>query len=230
MWMFRFCCRTLIPLLLAAAAARASPYWVEDDPGAGRFPEDEGWLRFTREGGDERSIDDGWLVMDGMASPEIQDYYEIRRPGAIDPDPGEEFVMRWRIRVDELVWYHDPCASASSNEQWAVGFMLSRSAIYSTFEQDVSAEFEPGVAHTFEFRSADMRTYVLSIDGTPAIYGNFWLSLTPPRVAWGDGVYGGASLARWEYFEFGVVPECTSVLSVTCILLIVACSRNHTCR
>jgi hypothetical protein len=210
----------LLAMLLAAAAARASPYWIEYEPANGHFPEEEGWWRLTGYGGDQRSIEDGWLVMDGTADPRIYDY-ALMEGGPVDPGPGELFVAQWRIRVDEAGYYYDPGVGIFSDEKWAAGFVMSATAIYSVFEMEVSASFEPGVPHTFEFQSSDMRTYVLSIDGAPAINGSFWLSLTGPAIAWGDIVDGGFSLARWDYFRFGVVPECNScVMSIGGFLLL----------
>jgi hypothetical protein len=219
----------IVTLLLVVGAARASPYWIEYEPGNGHFPEEEGWQRITLHGGDQRSLEDGWLVMDGMASPNIQDYYRMSMPGALDPASGEEFVMQWRIGIDELQWYYDPEVDVFSDQKWAVSFLMSLDTIYSTFEPGVSAPFESGLPHTFELRSADMRTYVLSIDDVPAIYGNFWLSLWDSRVFWGDGVNGGASLARWDYFQFGVIPECDSFLlaSTATVLLVLLRTRTR---
>ena len=197
--------KVVLGMLVVVGAARASPYWVDYETTSGHYPEEEGLQRVTSYGGDQRSIEDGWLVMDGRADPRIQDYYQISRHGGTDPGPGEVFVMQWRLRIDQVSYYYDPTTSVFSDEKWGVGFKLSRTAIYSTFETGVSAAFEAGVPHAFDFRSTDMRTYVLSIDGVPAIYGNFWLSLTASRVAWGDGVYMDASLVRWNYFRFGVV-------------------------
>ncbi|MEW6251520.1 MAG: hypothetical protein AB1716_12805 [Planctomycetota bacterium] len=195
-------------LLIAAATARSSPgdtYWVNYQASSGLFPEEAGWTRYTREGGDQRWFEDGWLVMDGTADPRIQDYNRFDR--SLDPAPGEEFIVQWRISVDQLSGYYDPAIGVFSDEQWGVGFVMSLGDIKSQFEQNVSASFAPGVAHTFELRSRDMRAYSLSIDGLPAISGSFWLSLSRSHVAWGDGVYGAASLARWEFVRFGVVPE-----------------------
>ncbi len=215
----------MLAMLLAAAAARASPYWIEYEPASGNLPEQEGWIRHTYYGGDQRSIEDGWLVMDGMASPGIQDYYEMPMNGSLDPQVGEQFVLEWRIRVDDLLGYYDPSMAVFSNEGWAVGFVMSQSAIYSEFESEVSAPFEAGVPHVFDFNSADMRTYTLSIDGVPVIEGDFWLSLWDSRVQWGDGVCGGASLARWDYVRFAVVPEPNSVALGTGVSVCVIVSR-----
>jgi hypothetical protein len=211
----------ILGMLLATAAARASPYWIEYEPGSGHFPEEEGWSRYASYGGDQRWLGDGWLVMDGMGDARIQDYYRMSMSGALDPGSGEEFVIQWRIRIDELQWYHDPGVVVCSDEKWAVSFVMSLNGIERVFEEGVSAPFEPGVPHAFELRSADMRSYVLSIDDVPAIYGSFWLSLTASRVVWGDIVSGGASLAQWDYLRFGVVPECNSlVLSGTAMVLL----------
>jgi hypothetical protein len=218
----------ILGMLLATAAARASPYWIEYEPGNGHFPEEEGWWRLTSFGGDQRWLDDGWLVMDGMADPQIQDYYRLDMGGSLDPGPAEVFVVQWRVRIDDLQWYYDPEVGVFSDEKWAVGFVMSLRQIESEFEQGVSASFEPGVDHTFDFRSADMRTYVLSIDGVPAIEGDFWLSLTPSRVLWGDGVYGGASMARWDYFRFGVVPECNSFVLGAAVMAPLTLLRRRT--
>jgi hypothetical protein len=217
-------------MLCTTVAARASPYWIEYEPGNGHFPEEEGWSRFTAFGGDQRSLEDGWLVMDGTADPRIYDSYEMAMNGHLDPDPGELFIAQWRIRVDQVSAYYDPAVGIFSDEKWAVGFDLNRTTIHSAFEDGVSATFEPDVAHDFEFRSSDMRTYVLSIDGVPAIYGNLWLSLTPSKVDWGDEWYGIASLARWDDFSFGVVPECNSFILTACIATFLVVLRTRTRR
>jgi hypothetical protein len=218
----------VLTVLLIVGAARASPYWVEYEPANGHFPEQEGWERITWCGGDQRWLEDGWLVMDGMADARIVDYYEMRR--LLDPGAGEQFVMRWRIRIDELQWYHDPGVGVFSDENWAVGFEMSLDRIESVFEDDVGAPFEPGVAHRFELRSPDMRSYVLSIDDVPAIHGALWDSLSNSAVSWGDAVSGGAALARWDYFGFGVVPECNSFVLANAATWALVLVRRRTWR
>jgi hypothetical protein len=220
----------IVTMLLVVGAARASPYCIEYEPANGQFPEEEGWERITSHGGDQRSIEDGWLVMDGMASTAIMDYYRMYMDGALDPGPGELFVMRWRVCVDDLYGHVDPGAGVFADDDWAVGFNMSLSDIRSVWEPGVDASFEPYVPHTFEFSSADMREYTLSIDGIPAIEGSFWLSLWDSRVQWGDGVSGAASLARWDYFGFGVVPECDSLLSASTAALLLVLLRVRTWR
>ena len=111
------------------------------------------------------------------------------------------------MEIDQLFGGRDLNVGVFSDEKWAAWFEFSADAIYSTFETGVTAPFEANVSHEFEFRSTDMRSYTLLIDGAPAINGSFWPSLTASRVGWGDGIQGGRSLSRWEYFRVGVVPE-----------------------
>ena len=200
-------------LLVAAATARSGPggtFSVQYSAADGLYPEQCGWDRYTNEGGDQRWFENGWLVMDGMANTGIQDYYGMQH--SLGPVlPGEELFVRWRILVDTVQGYHDPWVAAFADDKWAVSFVMRDNAIESTFEQFVSAPFEAGMPHTFELRSSDIRHYVLSIDGLPALEGSFWHSLWASQVYWGDGVSGSASLARWNFLEFGVVPEASAV-------------------
>ena len=213
-------------LLLPAGAARASPYWIAYE--GNDFPENEGWLRFTGQGGAQRSLEDGWLVLDGRADPRIYDAYEVRPVGKLTVGPGEEFVMQWRNELTELtVGYYDPGAGVFADDKWAVGFHQSETTIFSIFETGVSAPYAPGVPHEFELRSSDMRTYALVIDGNLAIRGAFWESLTASRVSWGDMAYGASSLARWDYFRFGVVPECSNLVIGNAMLLLVCVFRDR---
>jgi hypothetical protein len=146
--------------------------------------------------------------------------------GALDPEPGETFVMQWRLQIDEA---HGPDVTVGvfSDDEWAVGFQLNDESIVSVFESDTSASFLPGVFHDYELRSCDMREYELYIDGTWAITGSFWLSVTESEVGWGDGVQGASSLSRWDYFRFGVVPEPTAGLSMLFMLMVGSQERSR---
>ncbi len=84
-------------------------------------------------------------------------------------------------------------------------------------------EFKPGAFHEFELRSADMRGYELYADGAFAVEGVFFESLFGPGIWWGDFVRGSSSLAAWDYFRFGVVPEPGAVMR---LLTCAACSRG----
>ena len=92
-------------------------------------------------------------------------------------------------------------------------FVFAEGYVTSTYEPNKSAEFEPGVFHDFEMYSSDMRSYELHIDGALAIEGVFHESLFPAGAGFGD-LTSGLSLAEWDYFRFGVVPEpaCASLL------------------
>jgi hypothetical protein len=189
---------------LLAAPVGAEEYWITYE--GNDFPEDEGWTRTTYGGGAERSLEDGALVLDGREDNSIVDSYSMRRP--IDPEAGELFIMRLRLRVDELTsgpW--DPAFGVSSDESWSVGFQLSETRIFNIDDPDMSASFEPGVFHRFEVRSSDMRNFELRIDDSIALTGPFTHIVTASKVSWGDQTVGGASLSRWDYFEFGVVAE-----------------------
>lgn len=208
--MFRSLCLTIV-LAAAIGGASADQYWIayEGDD----FPENQGWQRITGPlGGAQRSIENGWLVIDSRASTSIVDFYRRDMNGQLDPDPGELFVMRWGVRIDEVIGLFDLDVGVFSDEKWAVGLTLNENTIESVFETGVSASFSPGVPHQFELRSVDMRSYDLFIDGSLAMQGAFWLSLTESQIIWGDGVQGAASLSRWDYVRFGVVPEPSSGL------------------
>lgn len=207
----------LMLLLLPASAARASPYWIAYE--GNDFPENEGWYRFKGEGGGVRSIEDGWFVLDTRASISIYDYYEIRLAGTLDPGPGETFVMQWRLLVDEVQGRVDPAIGVASDENWVVSFEYMADQLRSTFEPGVGCSFVPGIPHSYELRSDDMRTYRLYVDDLLALEGSFWLSLTTSLVNWGDGVKGAASVSKWDYVRLGVVPEPATVITSVCGLV-----------
>jgi hypothetical protein len=199
----RVVCFVLV-LAFGVASASADEYWVAYE--GNDFPENEGWTRTTYGGGAERSLEDGMLVLDGRADDSIVDSYSMRRP--IDPGLGELFIMRLRLRVDEIAsgpW--DPAFAATSDESWRAGFILSETRVENLDIPGMSASFDPGVFHTFELRSWDMRSFELRIDGSLALAGPFTHIITASKVSWGDQIVGGASLSRWDYFEFGVIPE-----------------------
>ncbi len=219
----------IVTALLVVGAARASPYWIDYEGASGQFPEEQGWQRITNGGGANRWFDADWFVIDSSSSPHITDYYAWHMYGGMDPGPGEEFIARWRIRIDDVLDDYDPGVSVSSDGGWTVAFVMGQDTIKSVYENNVTAAFEAGVAHTFEFRSSDMRAYALSIDGMPAIEGSFWFSLSgASRVMWGDVVNGDASLSRWNYYEFGVVPECGNLVSAGVVAALVSLIQRRT--
>ena len=196
-------------LALAVCGASGDEYWIAYE--GNDFPENEGWRRITFGGGANRFLNQGNLVIDSLASTQIADFYEMRRNGELDPDPGELFLMQWRLKIEEIVGFMDISLGVNSDEKWAIALEMNMNTIRSSLE-GLTASFDPGVFHVFALTSTNMRTYELRIDGKPAINGQFRLFFDSSRVAWGDGVQGSASLSQWDYFRFGVVPEPSSAL------------------
>lgn len=188
--------------------AGAEPYWITYE--GNDFPENEGWTRIVNGPQPaDRSLADGIMTMDGLADRQIDDYYRMER--SLDPGPGEEFVMQWRLRVDEVIGSsltrHDPGICVSSDEDWQLLLVFGVDFIRS-FHDDVNIPFEAGAFHSFEVRSSDMHTYALWIDGAIVYTGSFWEpSYQQSRIEWGDAARGASSLADWDYFCFGVVAE-----------------------
>jgi hypothetical protein len=219
---------TLATLLAATAGALATPYWVDWEDG---WPEAQGWTRDILGGGDVRTLADGMMTLDGLNSPPgfVWDAYEQFRPGAIDPGPGETFVMQWRMRVDGVTngnW--DPGVFVYSDEWWALSFEFSMGELWSTYEGPFArVPFSAGVFHEYEVRSSDMRTYDLFIDGSLARGGAFVHNIPPGSfVGWGD-VTGSSSLSVWDTFRYGVVPEPGGAAPL--ILVLIAARARRTC-
>jgi hypothetical protein len=166
------------------------------------------------QGGAIRSLEDGALVLDSLRSVLIIDYYEMSRP--IDPEPGELFIMRWRLKVDKVPERYGLSVGVFSDNSRGVGFQFGEASFRSSFEQNVIGTFEPQEFHVFELKSSDMENYKLLIDGSPALTGRFMPAGPPSRVGWGDGIQGPVSLSRWDFFEFGVVPEPSAFLCILC--------------
>jgi len=218
--MIRIVC--FISLVVAVAGvATAEQYWIAYE-GNG-WPEDEGWWHIWGDEQAHRWIEEGALVIDSLHDIGIADFYDMHMHGQLDPEPGETFVLQWRLRVDEVIGTRDPGVGVSSDEGWTVSFTFEEAAIWSTFEPGVVVTFESGLFHRFELRSADMRHYDLFIDGYLAVSGCFWHGLLQSKVGWGDVVQGSASLSRWDYVRFGVIPEPQVSLLVLVVASLLLC-------
>ncbi|MCC6359550.1 MAG: hypothetical protein IT450_12470 [Phycisphaerales bacterium] len=206
----------------------ADPYWVaweEND-----FPENEGWLREGVGDRSVRTLAGGVMTMDSLANKNGQDFYSIY--SATDPGPGEEFVVEWRLRVNDVVWdnpnfRYDPGWAINSADGWYVSFVLGVNELHSLQEQ-VDVEFESGLFHEWEFRSTNMRTFTISLDRSPVWSGAFVPGLPYSKLSWGDTVWGPTSHVEWDYFHVGVVPEPTSCLSM--LALLCAARAHHLIR
>ena len=190
--------------LMGTNSAWAEQYWIAYE--GNDFPENEGWVRHVSDPPAQRWLEGGSLFIDSRAGVHTVDNYSIYFDGGLDPEPGETFIMRWRLLVHEAFPWEDPGVYVISDELWTVTFIFDEGSLLSVYEPNVSAKFEPGVFHEFELRSGDMRRYELYIDDQLAIEGVFFEGLFSPLVGFGD-ITGGASLAQWDYFRFGVVPE-----------------------
>jgi hypothetical protein len=227
--------RKPVALSVVFAACAVAPafgdYWTQyqsrpDAP----YPEDQGWQRIVAPGygGAQRSIDEGGnLVLDSLASRGIVDGYQMMRAGMIHAESAHPFLMEFRMKVD-YADSPDESVGIWSDDRWSTAFAIDTGHIYSLDEWPMSAAFDPGW-HVFRITSAEMRTYVLSIDGVDAMSGSFTYNAyeQPSVVNWGDGAQGPLSFSRWGYVGFGIVPEPLSVLSMPLgLIMILRASRR----
>lgn len=217
-----------VTLLLAVTAARASPWWVSWNGDA--FPETEGWSHYSTDPLAQRWLEDGRLFIDSRADWAINDIYGQLRPGEMTLGPSELLVIAWRIRVDEVVPSdsHDPAVFVRSDDQYEVSLNLRMDGIESFYEPDNWVAYAPGHFHDFRFESPDMRTYSLWIDGVPAMEGIFFESLfSGGSVGWGD-MSSNRSLAEWDWFQCGIVPEPGTSMCVLATLCVVGLRSRRT--
>jgi hypothetical protein len=190
-------------MVLGAVAAQASPFWVTWDQG---WPEGQGWSHSTSGPPAQRWLDDGLMYVDTRAQFGTYDQYG-QAPATLLPGPGETFVTEWRTLVYECAPARDVGVLVEAEDQYTVNFVMNADSIYNLYEPGQGASFAPGVFHDFMLESASMRSYVLYIDGTAALQGNFFESLFPgPLVDWGN--FGGCkSLTAWDHVAYGILPE-----------------------
>jgi hypothetical protein len=209
------------------AQAGADEYWITYE--ANDLPENEGWNRSwgNNEGpfhgdGAYRTVEDGILTMDSLYSQRVYDYAYLRRLGELDSDPGELFVIEWRLKVDEVTSYwgaYDPSVGCGTDGALQLALGFHEDWIESVFEDDVYIPIDPYVFHEYRVLSWDMYDYTLYIDGETAYEGSFWQGAMESYMAWGDDVSGAASLTHWDYLRFGVIPEPGSLtaLAILCV-------------
>jgi len=203
--------------LLGSAASRAEQFWIayEGDD----YPENQGWKRvYGNEngpyaGGANRSLADGILTIDSLSNIYVCDFYEIHRH--INPGPGEVFMAEWRVLVDPRSDASDVGVVIARDEPAGDVFLELGPAGVIVEPGHVSISLPPDVFHSFFFRSDDMETYDLFIDGVSRHSGRFDpVTNLESFVNFGDGVQGQRSLSQWDYFRFGVVPEPASAAAL----------------
>lgn len=209
-------CLTILAVSTCALGA-ASTYWVEYDPGAGLFPEQAGWTRYTSGGGDVRYFEDGALVLDGQ--PGTHDAYAWYRPGELDPAPGEIFVAQWTLCVSQIdpPYPLDPSVVIYSDSQRGIAFDFGYDNV--RVDPGETIPFEPGVFHEYEVRSATMLSFDVYIDGLLVYSAGSFPTVGDSLVGWGDMSRQAGSQSRWSTFSFGVIPEPCSAWPVLVVCL-----------
>jgi hypothetical protein len=168
------------------------------------FPEDCGWERWTNDGGDERWFEDGALVLDGMASIYIADMYKQYLPSL--PFVGQEILaVAWGLRVDQIYGFGDPGVIISVDRHGEIDLMYcANNKILSGGESEWIADYTPGVFQEYGFTTADLNSYVLTINGVAVHSGPIGPPMPDSYVAWGDSVQGAASKSTWSYVRIAV--------------------------
>lgn len=212
----------LAVILLLSPVVVADQYWIAYE--GNDYPENEGWFRVSADGGAQRSIEGGVLRLDGAESVAINDVYGLPQY-PFDPVSGEVFRAEWRCAIDQLVGIRDPGVAFFSDQAWAVAFSWSQDFIRSEFES-IDIPFAFTDFHTFSLTSSDMRSYQLIADGLILHQGQFVQVLSRSRASWGDGVEGAASISRWDYVRFGVVPEPAAYM-ICVVLVSLCCTRRR---
>jgi hypothetical protein len=213
----------LIAVLFSAGAAFSTPYWIDwegdDWPEAVGYERNWGDLQGQYHGsGAVRTLQDGVLTYDSLYDPGVCDFYFMDRPGQMDPRPGEQFVMEWRLKIDVVNGADDPGVGLFSDNAWGVGFAYGVDHISSVFENYLNIPFVPYVWHDYRVVSTDMRAYDLFIDDVLVRHGAFGQTIGPSEVTFGDGSQSASSLHHWDYFRFGVVPEPCALLSLMWVI------------
>jgi hypothetical protein len=195
----------IVGLFALASPAMATPWWVSYE--GNDYPENEGWERFTLADGAERSLEDGCLVLNSLASWRIVDDYSRNLPSL--PAPGETFRAEWRLRVDENEGWCDSGICVQFAGHGDVFLKYQDDRVFSHGEGEWIAAIVPGVFHQYVITSADLDTYVLYIDGLVAYVGVVSAPSPGSYIGWGDTGTGAGttSLTTWDYVWFGCVPE-----------------------
>jgi len=209
--------RMLIFLLTALGTlvtASADEYWITYE--GNDFPENEGWTRHTYAGGAERWLEDGALVIDSISVGDLQATDTYQQVDVRRPEPGELFVAEWRMRLDQFEESYDALVVIARPEP--LGDLTFAHALdhLVVFDDWDPIPVTPGEWHIYRFESEDMDAYTLLVDGAPAYEGHFQTpSLLDPLLAFGNAARGAASVSRWDYVRFGIIPEPSSVLLLT---------------
>lgn len=182
------------------------------------YPEDAGWSRRVDDpdGLEQRSLDNGILRLDGTASPQIADVYEIH-DSRLTLQPGERLTVEWRMRTLVNTFHEDNRSDVSFfvATPFHTGLLLHLGTDRVAYNEDttdpdadVVSLFRPGDFHSFLLDTYDYQSFSLQVDGSPAFSGVFSEgAVLVPRLGFGDGYFGFSSLSEWDYVEVTIVPE-----------------------
>jgi len=193
--------------LLLAPTAAATPWWVAWE--GNDFPENEGWERTIYGEPAQRTLEGGIMTLDSLGTTGGWDAYQLSLGDNLEPDPGERFILRWRMRVDAVEGGpRDPIVSFVTHDWWMATFFFAVNKVW-LMEENVLINFTPGEFHAWELRSWDMRQYDLRLDGQLVRQGHFVRIPAGPvsYLGWGDGGGHSRSRSAWDYVRVGVVPE-----------------------
>jgi hypothetical protein len=191
-------------LALGVSSVAADQFWYTYE--GNDYPEVEGpWIRYTRGGGAQRSLQDGALVLDGLADWHIVDEYFITTPPFV-LDGGEWLEVDWRVRIDQAPLNLDAHVVVRAGMEGLVMLAYAEDGIWIGTE-GVWVDFAPGVLHEYSLVSSDLDAYSLFVDGVLAHVGDFGAPYMSSGLTWGDMTEGATSLTTWDYVRFGVVPE-----------------------
>ena len=218
-----------LPMLPSVAA----PFWYKWD--GSRYPEeDPGWFRLwgnhqgPQQGQSNRTLINGTLEFNNVHDVGLYDGVHQNFYGTLNPAPGEVFIAKWRLRVDQVVgnpiYPYDPSLGLFGDDGWGTGFShgVDRVKVGIFYSTSVIVPFAPYVFHAYEMRTWDMRTFEFYLDGNLAHVGPLDHPVTSGYVAWGDSVVGSGSKAAWDYFEMGVrteVPEPSGLMMAIMLAL-----------
>jgi hypothetical protein len=210
----QMCYRILLCAVFGSVVCQAEPYWIRYDAASGLYPEQEGWTRGVSDPAPERWLEDGKLFIDSRADWFLTDGYAAPLlPGMLTLSPGETFVMRWRVKIDEMIGYSAPGVLVLSDDHELMSLQMGLDFIELAYGE-TRAQFSPYEWHEFTLQSSDMSTYSLEIDG---VFGFSATALDEspfaPDAGWGD-LSSHRALSEWEYVELGVVPEPTTAGSL----------------
>jgi hypothetical protein len=206
-WALVFC------VLACPQIGKSDMYWIAWE--GQDWPENMNlaWVRSwgnwkgPHQGGAYRTLEDGILTYDSLYDPGVFDWYEMHRPGALDPGPGEVFLVQWRLWAEQVTGYpaYDPGLYVQSDQARGLGLAFNDTSVLSVCEQKVIAYIEPGCFHDFALWSANMYDYHFDVDGQELAVGVFHQGFSTSWLFWGDCTQGAASLHHWRFVCFGVV-------------------------